>query len=328
MNHVINYAIILLLLLNIHPAGARTIDRRFHKTYKDIKEAILHLKHGDGDVTITPWNRDAIDIVVVYRARLTGSGADETFEVEFERRNNRITVTGREPSFRWGLFSSQKIYEYTYTIKAPSNTQLVLDGTDGDVRIRAWRETIEINGVDGDIRLNDVVAPSVFISVTDGDCFLKDISAKLTVYLEDGDVDINGIESSSCSIRAKDGDIHIVHASGVFRLECVDGDINLHNAYAERLDARAIDGDLDIDLRSFRDTRADLKTVDGDIKVTLERGFSAKLTLSTRDGTVNTRLSKVDYEERRKDFFSGSLHGGNGLIRVQTVDGDILVIER
>ncbi|MBD3348041.1 MAG: hypothetical protein GF400_02450, partial [Candidatus Eisenbacteria bacterium] len=67
-------------------AAAVRIDRDFHESF-DVEEGFrLLLRSGDGDVTITPWEKDAIDVTVRYLADINrvGLGDSPDFEVEFE----------------------------------------------------------------------------------------------------------------------------------------------------------------------------------------------------------------------------------------------------
>ncbi len=69
------------------PVSAEKTDRRFHQDF-DVQEGVkLVLHHGDGEVSIVPWEKTTIDVEVVYRAsmRQARSGKTSDFEVEFDQ---------------------------------------------------------------------------------------------------------------------------------------------------------------------------------------------------------------------------------------------------
>ncbi|MCK4410155.1 MAG: hypothetical protein KAW67_08720, partial [Candidatus Eisenbacteria sp.] len=55
-------------------ASAREIDKDFHKTFDVSEGVVLRLDYDDGDVTITPWDQDVIDVVVRYHADVKAIG--------------------------------------------------------------------------------------------------------------------------------------------------------------------------------------------------------------------------------------------------------------
>jgi hypothetical protein len=63
-NHVLLRSVGLgaLLLAVGSSASAEKIDRRFHRVFDVQKGAQLVLHHGDGEVSITPWEKSAIDV--------------------------------------------------------------------------------------------------------------------------------------------------------------------------------------------------------------------------------------------------------------------------
>ena len=53
-----------LLLATAVPAAGGEIVRDFNESFEVERGWALRLRHGDGDVTITPWDRDVVEITV------------------------------------------------------------------------------------------------------------------------------------------------------------------------------------------------------------------------------------------------------------------------
>ena len=87
-----NKAMLLLLpalLIGLATAAqAREIDKNFHETFEVDQKVRLHLDHGDGSVTITPWDKDVLDVTVRYNANIhkLGWGPRADFHVDVPSR--------------------------------------------------------------------------------------------------------------------------------------------------------------------------------------------------------------------------------------------------
>ena len=158
-NHVLLRSVGLgaLLLAVGSSVSAEKIDRRFHRVFDVQEGAKLVLHHGDGEVSITPWEKSAIDVEVVYRASMKRAGSGKTidFDVEFDQSGDTVRVVGREPSMTVvrGL-SYHWEREYSYAVKAPPWMALELEREDGEVSIRAWSGAISLDLSDGDLEID------------------------------------------------------------------------------------------------------------------------------------------------------------------------------
>jgi hypothetical protein len=132
---------VLLVGLAATTAAGKEIKKDYHETFAVQAGDRLHLVHGDGEVNIEPWERDEIDITVVYHTEFSkvGVGSDPDFEVEFRQSGGTVTVIGKEAQTVVVGFTSRRHYEYSYTIRAPEYLRLDLEGDDGDVQIVKWR---------------------------------------------------------------------------------------------------------------------------------------------------------------------------------------------
>lgn len=319
-----------LLLLNPSAGTAKEIKKDYHESF-DVKEGDrLNLRHGDGDVFITPWGKDVIDIKVVYRADVDffGFGKRHDFSVDFRKSGNTVYVIGKEKTGWTAGFSSIDRYEYTYEIQAPAYMALDLKGDDGDVVIQDWREDIQCDTDDGDIHFADIEAENMDIRAEDGNLDFRNLKADLSIICDDADMEISGGNMKSCRIDMEDGDLRVTDCAGSFEIEADDGDIIFERTQAGRLDIRTEDGDIDLDLLTPENMDADLKTDDGHVRIILEKGFPASFYAWSDDGSIRCELENISHFEETSQSKSGEIHGGQNRIRIHTSDGDITIIEK
>ena len=319
---------IALLFLFALPLSAKTIDKNIKKSFKINEGASLYLKHGDGDVNISSWNKDVIDVVIVYRANFSGLHRlqPDDFEVEFEQRGDKVSIIGREPNVM-GI-GNQRVTEYTYTIMAPSYVEIESEGVDGNVVIKEWNNNIKTSVIDGDITINDVAADFVELGSIDGDIEAKSIAADLECRTVDGKIELEDLIDVNCRAKTVDGDITIKNSSGEFSARSVDGDIAILRTSAVKLEAHTTDGKIALDLFDVQNMESRIKTSDGNVRIHLENGTSASLKITTGDGRIRTNLSPVSNLQTDDNYFSGEINGGRGMIEIRTGDGNVDISEQ
>lgn len=307
-------------------AESRTIDKHFHERFEVASGARLDLDHGDGDVFITPWDQDAIEIDVRYLAKVTriGVGRDSDFTVEFDQRGDTVRVVGHEPGgVNLGFFNIRES-TYEYRIQAPSWVVLALEGDDGDVEVSGWRNEISIELDDGDIRLDDTQA-TTDIRAEDGDIELDTFAGRLKIVADDGDVIIRNAESERMDIRTEDGDIELDQVAGRLEIKADDGSVELTRMRPSGIVVTTADGSIDLEIDGMDgDLDVVAKTDDGDVGVVLAKGIGVTFDIRMDDGDVDVRLPNADIT-RDKHAVSGSSGNGAGRIQVTTGDGDVTV---
>jgi DUF4097 and DUF4098 domain-containing protein YvlB len=310
------------------PAAGVVIDREFHESF-DVKEGHrLSVEHGDGDVTITPWDKDVIDVEVIYHAEITslGFGDDPDFTVEFKETDDGVFVTGYETSpDRVDFFRAVKERRYTYTISAPSYIVINLRGDDGDIEIEGWRGDISVDLDDGDVTLADVVNTSTRVLFQDGDIEIDGLEGELTLSGDDGDIDLSGVKAPYARISLQDGDIDVDSLEGEIEIDVDDGDITLENIRSERVELRGQDGTMDVGLLKVERLDLDVATDDGDIEVVVNAAQFFEFLITMDDGDVEVALPNVSgFSE--SDHRVAGVHGtGDGRVRIRTNDGNVVV---
>jgi len=362
------YSIALSILISAFniSAFAADIDEKFHETFDVEKGDKLYLEHGDGDVTIIPWDKDIIDIKVHYSAsnNFIGIGKRTKFDVEFSQQGNEVRVIEKEThSVRIGIGNFHE-NEYTYKIYAPDYMILDLNGEDGDVYIEDWTGETSIHLSDGEIELENLNCKKLEINIEDGDLKMKQINGELLVDSDDGDIYLDKCVSNNCRLDVGDGDIKIRQAEGTFEIESDDGnidiydlkgrefnissndgdikirkskgdfeiksddgDIDIKDLLAQKLYITTNDGDVEAELLKTENVDIDVRADDGRITLEIEKGISAEVTINTDDGRIKTDLFDIEDFDREENWLRCQMLDGKGKIRIRTNDGDVILRE-
>lgn len=300
------------LLAGPLPAAARsgTVDRELHESFDVARGDRLVLSHGDGEVRISPWDGDVLEVRVAYHADYSEGGlavtAERDFTVDFERSGREVRVTGRETGgdgLRIG-WSSMNVSRHLYTVRAPAWLELELRGDDGDVRIADWTGRTSVR-------------------LEDGDLTVERFTGALEVVLEDGDLTLRDGRLQGSRLELEDGDVLLQGVAGELRLTTADGDVVARSLSPTGAFVQSRDGDVDLGVLPTEALDLEVRTADGGVRVELEAGVSARFRVESRDGAVRVDLPEaLDLEETDRAV-GGSLGSGDGRILVRTEDGSV-----
>jgi hypothetical protein len=286
--------LVLAILMGLaRPALARDIDRSFRELFPASPGTILHLEHGDGDVTVVGWERDEIEVSVVYRgsARKFGVGsATDDFSLECRSEGSEVWVDGKEAGSGVILgYVTSDVSEYVYRVRAPSYVDLDLDGGDGDVIVESWRGNVDYRLHDGNLTLRDVVCGTIRVEIEDGAVAATGVEADLGVVSRGGRVDV--LESRSPG-----------------------------------LDVKSDRGEVRIDVRAVSAPRVQVESGDK-VHVDLGRGSSTAFDLGTETGRIRLDLPEGADIAEEPNRVTGRLGDGEGSVTVRTGEGSIVLRE-
>ncbi len=306
-------------------ASATEVDRSFNKRFDVEQGARLELEHEDGEVVITPWEENAIEIDVRYRVeyKRIGVGRDPDLDVRFEHSGEVVRVVGEERSSGGiGFFSSDEI-EYVYRVSAPPWVVLELEGDDGDVEISGWQGAVTIRNDDGDVLLKDLRVPRLRLDLQDGDVEIEGFEGDMDLEVDDGDVTVSECRGERIRIDGQDGNIRLEDCEGNFELATDDGDLDLSGLRAGKLDVDTGDGRIEIGIDSSLGVLdVDVSADDGDVDLKLGDGVAGAFSLSSDDGDIRVDAEAGSLDQNRHRV-SGRLGDGDGNIRVSTGSGRI-----
>jgi DUF4097 and DUF4098 domain-containing protein YvlB len=307
------------------PLAAEEISRDYHETF-DVEQGMrLVLEHGDGDVEITPWHENTLEVDVRYRAQASNIGWSKSteFKVDFSQDGNTISVVVHEPKRMNIGVATYRESEYRFRIKAPSYLELQLEGEDGDVAIADWRGSIRLRLEDGDVEMRNIEAGRTEVTLEDGDLEIDGIRGDLDIESEDGDIEIFDCRTEHGHIRTEDGDVTVDRCAGSFDIAASDGDAELREVAARKMDIRTGDGTVEVALLPMDDLDLQVRVGDGDVLVDLDQDVSATFELETRDGRIRLMAEGVANLRQDKRRTTGQIGSGNGSIYVRTVDGSV-----
>jgi len=312
------------------PAAGTEIKKDYLETFDVSKGDRLQLVHGDGDVTITAWDKDQLEVSVKYDVEIkrVGVGKDPDFEVEFKQQGNTVTVIGKEKSMVAVGYVSRERYEYVYTIQAPRYLRLELKGDDGDVEIEGWEGEVECALEDGDVSLAAMNSPRTSLNLEDGDVHVDGLAGDLELKADDGDVHLSNLRQTHCRLEMEDGDLFIRDFSGDLVIRLDDGDVDVLRAETEKADIRAADGNIVLDLLRVDELDLHVATGDGDITVDLPPDLSATFSIDVDDGRIRLDLPGAKIERDEEDSASGTLGDGRGRIRIRSEEGRVTLKQR
>lgn len=308
------------------PGQAKSIDKHFHETFAVEPGAILRLSHGDGDAEITPWDRDEVDVDIVYRADYTliGVGREPDFEAELSQEGPVIHVTGRETGVAMvGIFLSTDVREYRYTIRAPAWLAVDSRGLDGDLRITGLRGEVRCRVDDGDVTLEDVEAERIVVTAADGDVHLAGVRGALRVDCEDGNVTGERIAAPAANVTLEDGDLRLLGCSGEWDIQLEDGDATLRDQASGRISIRGEDGDVSVHLLPGDPAEVEIQVEDGSVELIVDARVSTAFLLSSQDGRVKVEEPGTKNLEQDGRRLYGEIGDAAGQIRAHTADGRV-----
>jgi hypothetical protein len=322
--------LLIFFFLSAVPGNAKEVKKDYHETFDVQRGDQLRLQHGDGDVHITPWDKDLIDIKVVYRADVNfiGFGQRHEFSIDFRKSGDTVYVIEKEKAGWTVGFSSIDRFEYRYDIQAPPYMLLDLKGDDGDVDVQNWLANIKCDIDDGDIRFSNADAENIDIRAEDGDLEMIQLHTVLSIICDDGNIEIAESTLIDCRIDMEDGETRVTSTAGDFEIKSDDGDVIFERSQAGKLDIRTEDGFIDLDLLVSDNLDADIITDDGDVRFGLEKGFSADFYAWSDDGEIRFDLDNISDFEETDHAKSGEINGGQTRLRIHTSDGDITLYEK
>jgi len=150
-------------------------------------------------------------------------------------------------------------------------------------------------------------------------------------YAEEPDygcnVFLNLPSSLSLDLESSNGDIEIQGTEANAVLETSNGEITAKNHSGE-LSGLTSNGEIDVDIALPSQGECILKTSNGDITLSISNTTSATIEASTSNGEVEIKGLDVTETERKKTKFMGTMGDGEGVIELQTSNGNIHIEKR
>lgn len=321
---------LLLVALFVTTAHAKRIDKQFQHRFPASPGTVLHLVHGDANVTIAAWAKDSIAVKIQYRGDVNkiGWGKEPDFDVEFSQTGPTVHAIGTLTGAGTAGFLTVKNQDYRVDVQAPTYVALDFDGEDGEVTVAGWKGDVALRLEDGDASLRDITAEEVRVAFQDGRVTLEGIRADVFLEGEDGNLRLENVDVPKGNIRMQDGDVTLLNVRGNFDIEMEDGDLHLTRGRLENASIHTENGDVDLDLDLSPELDLDVFTRAGSVRVGLEPQSSVRFAVETKEGRLRVDLPGATGVRDSKDRVTGDWNGGAGRLRVITIEGPVDVRQR
>lgn len=149
------------------PIFKKEMTREVHETFDVSPGVKLGVQNKHGNIKISTWNRDQIQIDVLIKVKTSNSDKGQTFldaiDIDFESSSSKVrakTVLPDQENQSWwsSWFGNNKNldYEVHYTIQAPQKMTTVLINKYGNITQSSIDGSSDITNKYGDIFLEDV----------------------------------------------------------------------------------------------------------------------------------------------------------------------------
>lgn len=177
---------------------------------------------------------------------------------------------------------------------------------------------VYLNGVSGDISINDINLGNIVVNSVSGDLEMQEVSGNQCVYkATSGDLDVNDCHLSQLSIDTTSGDVEIHESECDLMIKTTSGDCDI-TSHRGRILVEAISGDIEIEMENASEISCNTKSGDIDLEIS-DGNFTAEV--STISGDISTHgLPSV--RKNRGHYLVGN---GKAGIVLRTLSGDVTI---
>jgi hypothetical protein len=251
--------------------------------FKVSSPAYLKLSNISGSVDIQAGEDGVIHIQATKEAR---SGDQNTTSIEVSQaEDGSVSVATRTKDNDWGWIFGSHVCDVDYTVKAPRQCSLTVNGVS---------DTVHISGFEGSFNFKNV----------SGDITLHDLTGELKVDTVSGDVTSNLI-------------------SGNANLKSVSGDIILKDSKLPSVHVTTVSGDVSLQTEVMRGPYK-FNTVSGDVSLEVPASSGCNVELHSLSGDLSTNLP-VSQSSRSMGVKTATLLGGGAQISLNSVSGDLSI---
>jgi DUF4097 and DUF4098 domain-containing protein YvlB len=263
------------------------------KTYPIQPGKQLKLETSSGDVNISSWSKNEVEIKVFGNER-----AAEKVDFYFDTDNNQISVSSKTNGW-----TSSGI-RIRFEIKVPSSFNNIISTSGGDIKI-------------------DGIAGSIKLKTSGGDIDLSNLAGSMNASTSGGDISFSKVKGD-INLSTSGGDIKGVGFSGDANVSTSGGDILL-DANNAKISAKTSGGDISL-LYTGENKGINLSTSGGSIDIKVPDDFNASVKLSSGGGNVRTDFKGQNAVKISSAKFEADINkGGNNLI-AKTSGGNIRLI--
>ena len=231
------FASALALMFALGAAKAETLEETIDRTLPFAPGSLLELSNTNGDVEITAWDRDEIQIEAYKKVKASNDDrarrAFEDLEVVMQESSTGVSIETEYPrgmSGWWGSVSSSVQFE----IRVPRQADLRIETVNGKVFVAGIYGRIDLETTNGGVKAKDA-GGSVTARTTNGgiDVELREFSAAedMDFRTTNGSITVSlpGDIQADLTARTTNGSVQTdfpITVQGTFRKNRLEGEIN------------------------------------------------------------------------------------------------------
>lgn len=239
----------------ITPSG-KDLNLIHHKNFKIEAGKLLTLSTEGGDVNITPWHRNEVEVKIY-----GNENTKEKYDFYFESDNQSVNIKAERKN-KWNFFSNLRL---KYEIKVPAKFNMKISTAGGDIKA---------GGVEGEISLN----------TSGGDIWADRLTGTLRLRTSGGDINVYS-NDASIDANTSGGDIKVEYAGynkGIeLRTSGGDIEISLPADFNANVDLSTSGGDVSCRFRLNKVEKMSRTRIIGEIN-----NGGNKLVASTSGGDI------------------------------------------
>jgi len=304
------------VIASLSVAAWAAIESPIHKTFNVAPGGTLTLEADVGDVRVSSGGT-GVTIDVKRRARSEEAMRD--FVVTFDQQGNDVRVRAKydRPS-RW--FSWSNDVDATFVITVPSQYNLNLSTSGGDIKIGDLQGQVRARTSGGDFDLGNIKGP-VDARTSGGDMSIASVRGRLDLNTSGGDIKI-GEADGPATAKTSGGSIEVRRVGGDLYAHTSGGSIAIDEA-SGAIDASTSGGS--IRARFAQQPRGDsrLATSGGGITVTIAGNVAVDVDAHTSGGDVETDLPITILGKQSEGDLAGKINGGGPRLVLRSSGGSI-----
>jgi DUF4097 and DUF4098 domain-containing protein YvlB len=327
------------------------------KTFNVSKGDRLVVSVTNGNITITPWNKDQAFI------KAKNIDVDDLNDLTIEQKGNKVIVE----------FKGRDSDDFTLEVSIPEQFNLELSSGAGNMTINGKVSgKVDISTGGGNIKLQDVsdklnvstgggnvsvgnINAETEISSGGGNISVGDIKSKAEISTGGGNITVGNIDGNAevstaggiikvgkitgnAEISTAGGNINLEGASGKVEVNTAGGNINLKNISGS-VEANTAGGNIYADLIPSLNSSNEFNTAGGDINLTIPADTKANITATAYVGkniseSEADKFIKSDFKETNVDFNKNNftkkfvINGGGSVIELNTASGKIKITKK
>jgi DUF4097 and DUF4098 domain-containing protein YvlB len=197
-----------------------TIRSSETKTYDLRSDGSVAVDDSSGDVKVTGWNSDRVELTVIKTA---WSSEDlHRLDTRVDSRSDRFAIAARYPSRCMNC-------DVSLQLKVPARAHVTIETSSGDVSVKSIAGPARVDSGSGDVSIKDV-GGEVHVHASSGDVTLDAIGSPIEAYTSSGDINAHRLVADA-NLAASSGALNAdyEHFAGVrlIRMESSSGDVSL-----------------------------------------------------------------------------------------------------